>query len=74
MQTKTATQTPIATSTDPPLMSARAVGRHCSVSVSTVYRWQRRGWLPFVRLGATVRFEREAVEQLVARGRCTELI
>jgi excisionase family DNA binding protein len=74
MQTKTATQTPIATSTEPALMSARAVGRHCSVSVSTVYRWQRRGWLPFVRLGATVRFEREAVEQLVARGRCTEVI
>jgi excisionase family DNA binding protein len=55
-------------------MSTRAVGRYCAVSVSTVHRWQKRGWLPFVRLGATVRFERDAVEQFVARGRCTEVI
>jgi excisionase family DNA binding protein len=74
MQTTTATHTAPATLTEPALMSTRAVGRYCAVSVSTVHRWQKRGWLPFVRLGATVRFERDAVEQFVARGRCTEVI
>ena len=72
MTTKTAPHKATAGPTDTALMSARGVGRHCDVSVSTVYRWMRRGWLPYVRLGGAVRFERAAVEQFVAAGRCTE--
>ena len=68
---RTTTKTNTTTTPGAMLLSARAVAAMCGVSVSTVRRWKARG-LPYVRLGGTVRFERQVVEQLVAAGRCTE--
>lgn len=38
----------------------------CGVSERTIQNWIRRGWLPAVKMAATVRIERVALERFIA--------
>ncbi len=55
---------------DSPLLDERAVAKSLSVSLATVRRWRYEGGgPPFLKLGALVRYRREAIEAwLEAKG------
>lgn len=49
-----------------PLLRAEELALLLSVKPSTVYEWARSNFIPHVRLGGCVRFERAAVEKWLA--------
>ncbi len=48
-----------------PLMTPDEVAELFRISKASVYRWAERGLLPAVKVGRTVRFNRQDVEQLI---------
>jgi excisionase family DNA binding protein len=52
----------------PRLVGAAELARQLNVSPSRMYDLARRGLLPCVRLGRSVRFDVEAVEDFLTRG------
>jgi excisionase family DNA binding protein len=43
-----------------PLLKPNIVARRLGVHTETIYRWMRRGFLPFVALGPRRKFVRES--------------
>ena len=37
-------------------------------SPRTICRWQKRGWLPYVRIGNEIRYDKVAIDQWIAGG------
>lgn len=52
-----------------PLLRAEELAQMFKVNLSTVYEWARMDFIPSIRLGACVRFERPAVEKWLAAKR-----
>ncbi len=48
-----------------PLITPDEVAKLFRISKASVYRWAERGLLPAVKVGRTVRFNRQDVEQLI---------
>lgn len=51
------------------LLRAEDVAQLFNVKLATVYEWARIDFIPSIRLGACVRFERTAVEKWLAAKR-----
>ena len=51
------------------LLRAEEIAQLFSVKPRTVYEWARTGFIPNIRLGTCVRFERAAVEKWLAAKR-----
>ena len=50
-----------------PLMSVKDAAEFLSMNPATVYHAVKRGTLPHVRIGRSIRFSREALEEFVRR-------
>lgn len=50
------------------LLTRKEVAELFRVHVGTVDTWRRVGILPGIRVGRTIRFDREAVEKLMKEG------
>jgi excisionase family DNA binding protein len=54
-----------------PLMSEREVAEYLKVSVRTIVNWKQRGLIPYFRIGRTIRYSREQIDQaLMERHQC----
>jgi excisionase family DNA binding protein len=54
-----------------PLMSEREVAEYLKVSTRTIVNWKQRGIIPFFRIGRTIRYSREQIDQaLTERYQC----
>ena len=56
-----------------PWWSKSDVARVFDVSLKTVFNWQRRRWIPYVRIGGTVRFDPVEVKAAILKRRCGSL-
>lgn len=54
---------------DDNLMTQRDVADRLGVSTRTVRNYVKRGWLPQVQLGRTVRYERRDVDALIQKAK-----
>lgn len=53
-----------------PLVSAKVIASHLSVSSRTVYLWAKQGKLPYYLIGESVRFKLSEIEKFIASVRC----
>ena len=52
-------------------MSEREVAVYLKVSVRTIVNWKQRGIIPYFRIGRTIRYSREQIDQaLMDRYQC----
>jgi excisionase family DNA binding protein len=53
------------------LLSEREVAKRLGIAVATVrrWRWSGRPPLPFVRIGGSIRYELDDIEEFIRRGR-----
>lgn len=50
-----------------PLMTQEEVAEMFGVTIHAVRKWRKWGWIEFIRVGKTVRFEREHVTTFMER-------
>lgn len=48
------------------LFSQEELAEYLGVTIHAVRKWRAAGKISFIRIGQTVRFEREAIEQFIA--------
>lgn len=65
---KTAESTTIEITPNRKLISPRELAERWDVSKPTIYRWQRSGVLDPIRIGGSVRFALDQVEEIERKG------
>ncbi len=53
------------------LLTAAEVAKLMRVSKGTIYRWVKRGRIPFVKIGDMIRFDASSLRSWMARGTST---
>jgi excisionase family DNA binding protein len=46
-----------------PLMSEREVALYLKVSIRTVISWRQQGFIPYFRIGRSIRYSRTSLDQ-----------
>jgi excisionase family DNA binding protein len=51
------------------LLTPEQVAERLNVSEQTIYKWSRKRKLPSIKLGYLLRFDADAIEEFIDRGR-----
>jgi excisionase family DNA binding protein len=57
-----------------PIMTVRELAQYLRVHQGTLYKLIRRGQIPFFKIGADYRFNRETIERLLTHGQNAGLV